>query len=87
MLTILLIILICKKCEISTSLKNKFHVSAFLNLKLPETNSVNLPRTMEQAEYIEEFSMKDLDGKITNTEPTIIITNYNPKPEHEETVM
>lgn len=56
-------------------------------MKLPETNSVNLPRTMEQAEYIEEFSMKDLDGKITNTEPTIIITNYNPKPEHEETVM
>ena len=78
-----------KLYEISTTkliLKNK-HLSAFLNLKLPETNSVNLPRTMEQAEYIEEFSMKDLDGKITNTEPTIIITNYNPKPEHEETVM
>ena len=42
---------------------------------------------MEQAEYIEEFSMKDLDEKITNTNPTIIITNYNSKPEHEETVM
>ena len=39
---------------------------------------------MEQAEYIEEFSMKDLDEKITNTEPA---TNYNPKPDHEETVM
>ena len=68
-------------------LKNKCYISAFLNLKLPETNSVNLPRTMEQAEYIEEFSMKDLDEKITNTGPAIIITNYNPKPDHEETVM
>ena len=30
-----------------------------LNWKLPETNSVILPRTMEQAEYIEDFAMKD----------------------------
>ena len=60
----------------------KKKISAFLNLKLPETNSVNLPRTMEQAEYIEEFSMKDFDEKITNTEPAT-----NPKPDHEETIM
>ena len=60
----------------------KKNISAFLNLKLPETNSVNLPRTMEQAEYIEEFSMKDFDEKITNTEPAT-----NPKPDHEETIM
>ena len=37
---------------------------------------------MEQAEYIEEFSMKDFDEKITNTEPST-----NPKPDHEETIM
>ena len=32
---------------------------AILNWKLPETNSVILPRTMEQAEYIEDFAMRD----------------------------
>ena len=51
-----------------------------LNWKLPETNSVILPRTMEQAEYIEDFAMKDFKKDLDKKAET-----YRPNP--EETVL
>ena len=52
-----------------------------LNWKLPETNSVILPRTMEQAEYIEDFAMKDFK----KGEEGINVETY--RPNQQETVM
>ena len=52
-----------------------------LNWKLPETNSVILPRTMEQAEYIEDFAMKDFK----KAEGEKKVETY--RPNQEETIM
>ena len=52
-----------------------------LNWKLPETNSVILPRTMEQAEYIEDFAMKDFKKNVEEKK----VETY--RPNQEETVM
>jgi OCT family organic cation transporter-like MFS transporter 1 len=39
-------------------------ISAFLNLKLPETKGLNLPQTMEDAEHIEDLEMKEIEPNI-----------------------
>ena len=52
-----------------------------LNWKLPETNSVILPRTMEQAEYIEDFAMKDFK----KNEEVKQVETY--RPNQDETIM
>ena len=54
---------------------------AILNWKLPETNSVILPRTMEQAEYIEDFAMRDFKKDAEDNK----VESY--RPNQEETIM
>ena len=53
-------------------------------MKLPETNSVILPRTMEQAEYIEEFAMRDYDDKI---DEDTTVTQRSTEEEEDKTEM